>query len=201
MTRRTIAIDIDDVLADNAAGFVAFSNKTWGTTLRPEDYDEHWAMLWQVDHAEVERRANAFHESGVLKTYHYVDSALPTLKRLSVDYNLIIVTSRRLQVREDTIAWIHTHYPGIFSDDAIHFAGIWDTIDDNSIHRTKADVVESLNADYLIDDQLKHCQAVAAAGRKALLFGDYTWNQLDSLPVGVTRTHDWLAVEQYFYDK
>lgn len=201
MTRKTIAIDIDDVLADNAAGFVAFSNERWGTTLRPEDYDEHWAMLWQVDHEEVERRATAFHESGILKTYRYIDTALSVLKRLSIDYDLIIVTSRRLQVREDTIAWLHKHYPGIFTDGAIHFAGIWDTIDDRSIHRTKADVVESLNADYLIDDQLKHCQAVAHAGKKALLFGDYTWNQLDLLPTGMTRTPDWAAVERYFYDE
>ncbi len=198
MKKATIAIDIDDVLADNAAGFVAFSNAQWGTNLRPEDYDEHWAMLWQVDHAEVERRANHLHESGILNTYRHNDAALPVLKRLSLNYNLIIVTSRRLQVRADTTAWIHKHYPGIFTDETIHFAGIWDTIDDQSIHRTKADVIDALGADYLIDDQLKHCQAVAAAGKTAILFGDYTWNQADTLPERIIRLHDWAAVEEFF---
>jgi 5'(3')-deoxyribonucleotidase len=201
MKKATIAIDIDDVLADNAAGFVAFSNEKWGTDLRPEDYDEHWAKVWQVDNEEVERRATALHESGVLNTYRHNDSAMPVLKRLSVNYNLIIVTSRRLQVRADTQAWIHKHYPGIFTDETIHFAGIWDSIDDQSIHRTKADVVEALGADYLIDDQLKHCQAVAATGRKAILFGDYTWNQADELPDGIIRLKDWAAVEEYFTDE
>lgn len=197
--KKTIAIDIDDVLADNAAGFVAFSNKMWGTMLTPTDYDEHWAEVWKVDITEVERRANAFHESGVLKTYKRIDTAVPVLKRLSQDFTLRVITSRRLQVREDTLAWIHRHYPGIFTDDTIHFAGIWDTIDDQSIHRTKADVASSLGVDYLIDDQLKHCQAVAESGKQALLFGDYTWNQLKPLPEGVVRTASWEEVENYFY--
>jgi len=198
--KKTIAIDIDDVLADNAAGFVAFSNQKWGTNLRPEDYDEHWAKVWAVDNEEVERRATSFHESGVLRTYTHADSAVPVLKRLSLDYHLIIVTSRRLQVREDTLEWVHRHYPGIFSDAAIHFAGIWDTIDDQSIHRTKADVVDALGADILIDDQLKHCQAVVEAGKQAVLFGDYGWNALNVLPAGMVRAADWPAVERYFYD-
>lgn len=199
MSRATIAIDIDDVLADNAAGFVAFSNRKWGTSLRPEDYDEHWAKVWQVDHEEVERRAAAFHQSGVFREYERTDAAVPVLKRLSQDYNLIIVTSRRLEVRDDTVGWIHRHYPGVFTDEAIHFAGIWDVIDEHSIHRTKADVVEQLGADYLIDDQTKHCVAVAEKGRETLLFGDYSWNQMHPLPDRVARVNDWAAVERYFY--
>lgn len=200
MAKKTIAIDIDDVLADNAAGFVAFSNRKWGTNLRPEDYDEHWAKVWAIDNEEVERRATAFHESGVFRTYAHADTAMPVLKRLSLEYNLIIVTSRRLQIQGETLEWVHRHYPGIFSDETIHFAGIWDTIDNHSIHRTKADVVEQLGADILIDDQLKHCQAVVETGRQALLFGDYSWNRLDKLPSGMVRVADWAAVEQFFYD-
>lgn len=49
MKRLTIAVDIDDVLADNAAGFVTFSNERWGTNLTPDDYGEHWVKVWQVD--------------------------------------------------------------------------------------------------------------------------------------------------------
>lgn len=200
MSRATIAIDIDDVLADNAAGFVAFSNEMWGTSLRPEDYDEHWAKIWQVDTDEAERRAAHFHQSGVLSRYKQTDAALPVLRRLSRDYKLIIVTSRRLEVRRDTLKWIHQHYPGIFEDEAIHFAGIWDAADKHAIRRTKAEVIERLGADYLIDDQIKHCLAVAAQGRRALLFGNYSWNQMSVLPDNVMRVADWPALERYFYE-
>lgn len=197
--RETIAIDIDDVLADNAGGFVEFSNQRWGTNLAPDQYDEHWAKIWQVDNEETERRANIFHESGVLKAYHRDDSALSVLRRLSHDFRLIVITSRRLQTKGDTVAWIHQHYPGIFTDETIHFAGIWDKVNDQSIALTKASLVDALGVDYLIDDQLKHCLAVAAAGKRALLFGNYTWNQTADLPSGMTRVANWRAVEEYFY--
>lgn len=199
MDRQIIAIDIDDVLADNAAGFAAFSNKTWGTNLTPEDYDEHWEMVWQVNHGETERRAAVYHELGVFREYEVLGAALPVLRRLSGDYELCIVTSRRVQTRQDTIDWVHEHYPGIFSDETIHFAGIWDSIDDDSIHRTKREAVESIGAHFLIDDQLKHCQAVAESGRVALLFGDYTWNQSNELSRNVRRVANWADVEAYFY--
>jgi hypothetical protein len=49
-----------------------------------------------------------------------------------------------------------------------------------------------------IDDQPKHCVAAADIGIKALLFGEYSWNRTDTLPVGVARVKDWVAVLQYF---
>jgi 5'(3')-deoxyribonucleotidase len=197
--RKTIAIDIDDVLADNASGFVEFSNQRWGTNLTPDQYDEHWAKIWKVDNEETERRANIFHESGVLKVYHHDDSALSVLRRLSQDFRLLVITSRRLQTKGDTVAWIHQHYPGIFTDEAIHFAGIWDKVNDQSIALTKASLVDALGVDYLIDDQLKHCLAVAATGKRALLFGNYAWNRAAELPGGITRVASWRAIEEYFY--
>lgn len=197
--RKTIAIDIDDVLADNASGFVEFSNQRWGTNLTPDQYDEHWAKIWKVDNEETERRANIFHESGVLKAYYHDDSALPVLRRLSQDFRLLVITSRRLQTKGDTVAWIHQHYPDIFTDETIHFAGIWDKVSDQSIALTKASLVDALGVDYLIDDQLKHCLAVAATGKRALLFGDYTWNRVAELPDGIARVASWRAIEEHFY--
>ena len=40
MRRLKIAIDIDDVLADNAEKFTAFSNQRFNTRLTTDDYDE-----------------------------------------------------------------------------------------------------------------------------------------------------------------
>ena len=53
MRRLRIAIDIDDVLAENAIGFVAFSNERWGTRLSVDDYSEHWSEMWRVDSEEA----------------------------------------------------------------------------------------------------------------------------------------------------
>lgn len=196
MRKLKIAIDIDDVLAENAAGFVAFSNERWGTSLSVDDYDEHYARMWQIDTEETERRAREFHESSAVRSYGHIGGAFESLKRLSDRHELVIATSRRLQIQQDTLLWIDEHFPGIFSSSAVYFAGIWDNIHENSHKMTKAELIRTIEADVLVDDQLKHCLAVAESGRHALLFGNYKWNQASSLPARVTRCMSWLDVEQ-----
>jgi len=89
----------------------------------------------------------------------------------------------------------------LFDDDHIHFAGIWDKISDASIARTKGELCQELGADYIIDDQLKHCVGAAKLGLKALLFGNYLWNQNGSLPENVQRVDDWSGVLRYFSER
>jgi len=192
--RLRIAVDIDDVLAENAAGFVAFSNQRWGTHLSVDDYDEHWAKMWSVDNEEVERRATEFHESAAIRGYGHIGDAYEVLQQLSKRHHLIIATSRRLQMKADTLAWIDEHFPGIFTSDTVHFAGIWDDVNDQSAVMTKADLITQIGADVLIDDQLKHCLAVADTGRYALLFGRYGWNDTADLPDRVRRCLNWSDV-------
>ena len=195
MRRLRIAVDVDDVLAENAAGIVAFSNQRWGTNLTVDDYDEHWAKMWQVDNAEVERRTAEIVSTSLSAGYGHIGGALEVLERLAQHHHLMIATSRCLQVKGDTIAWIDEHFPGIFASTAVYFSGIWDELTNDSHRATKAELMTQINADVLIDDQLKHCQAVAAHGRNALLFGDYVWNQAVALPAGVVRCTNWYDVE------
>jgi len=197
--RKTIAVDIDDVLAANAEGFTAYSNKTWGHTLTSDDYTEEWAVVWGVSLEEAKRRTEAFHLAGVVGEYRHFPSALPVLRHLRKDFDLIVVTSRRSVLKPETDVWLERYFPGIFK--AIHFAGIWDGEHHmaQALKQNKAGLCKELGAQYLIDDQLKHCVGAVECGMGALLFGDYRWNQLDKpLPAGITRTADWLAVQEYF---
>lgn len=196
---KTIAIDIDDVLAENAAGFVAFSNERWGTSLKVDDYDEHWARLWQVSPSEACRRSQLLHDARVMKNYGHDSQAGSVLARLKGRYNLCILTSRRTQMRDDTLEWLSRHYGDVFTESNVYFAGIWDTITDTSHLQTKADMAQLIGADYLIDDQLKHVRGLAERGIQGVLFGDYPWNQCSGqLPEAVVRVSDWSGVEQYF---
>jgi len=194
-----IAIDIDDVLAANAEGFVEFSNRRWGTTLTSEDYDEHWAQVWRVNDEEAEERAQKYAASGTHRHFKKITGADKALMELAKGYKLVVVTSRRRAMEKDNQDWLDEHFPGVFTE--VHYAGIWDKMQSGRINITKAETVREIGADYLIDDQLKHCISAAEAGIKALLFGDYSWNQTSSLPEGVTRVKDWKAVLEYFNEK
>lgn len=196
----TIAVDIDDVLAANAKGFVEYSNKKWGTNLIPDDYHERWALVWGVNEEEAEKRAKQIHAdvSHLIGNYEADLSAKEVLKQLSISYRLVIVTSRRRVIEKDTFDWLEKYYPGIFEE--VHFAGIWDSGKDldTRVNATKTDVVKQIGADYLIDDQPKHCLAAAKAGIQTILFGDYRWNRDIKLAKNMIRAKTWQDVLEYF---
>ncbi|HKU19235.1 MAG TPA: hypothetical protein VJP80_08315 [Candidatus Saccharimonadales bacterium] len=196
--RQTIAVDIDDVLARSAEGFAAFSNQQWGGTMTADQYTEEWAVAWGVDLDEALRRAEEIHELDVFGRYAYFEEAVPVLRGLKKKFNLVAATSRRAIIRSGTDAWLQRHFPDIFR--AVHYAGMWDSNKDvaHKLKQTKAELCKEIGADYLIDDQLKHCLAVADAGVTSLLFGDYSWNRQSILPKNVIRVHTWQQVKEYF---
>lgn len=195
---KTIAVDIDDVLAANAEGFVEFSNKRWGTHLKPDDYTEHWAEMWGVDLEEVEKRRDVIVEERVFLKHRLFEEAQSALKKLAKNYKLVVVSSRGPRVQADTIDWINQSFDGIFSE--VHFAKIWDRPINilEQLKMTKAEVRREIGADYLIDDQPKHCLAAAQAGITASLFGDYKRTRVNNLPKNVIKVKSWPAVLEYF---
>ncbi|MES2216047.1 MAG: hypothetical protein V4481_01995 [Patescibacteria group bacterium] len=194
-TKRIIAIDIDDVIAQSAPAFVEYSNQKYGTNLTVDDYQEHWAAVWKVEHEELQRRAAEYHESGHVATYSATEGAFEALKQLKERFRLVAVTSRRNSINQLTRAWLQKYYPGIFDD--IIFCGFFDS-EQNGIHFTKGELIKNLGAAYFIDDQIKHISAAAKNNIESLLFGNYSWNKLDTLPPNTVRVKNWQEVINYF---
>ena len=201
--RPVIAIDIDDVLANSAECLAEFSNCTWGTSLCADDYDENFMKLFGVSEEEARCRVNVLHESGAFANYRHKDSATSALRVLKNDYRLIILTSRQEFIKDDTLAWLEKKFPGVFDEKDVYFAGIYDSNDGvlRMVNRTKGNIAKELGADFLIDDQPKHCAGASELGIKAILFGDYSWNRAEVLAIGVHRAKTWDDVLRYFYEK
>lgn len=196
LSKPVIAIDIDDVIAANALGFVEYSNKKYGTHLTTDDYQEHWGEMWKTEHEETERRATEYHQSGHIATYGMIEGASDALKQLKKRFKLIVITTRRNSINKLTKEWIDRYYPNIFDD--IIFSGFFDSPTKESINMTKGDLAKGVGADYLIDDQLKHVRSAAEIGIKGLLFGEYLWNKTDLLPENVVRVKSWNEILKYF---
>jgi FMN phosphatase YigB (HAD superfamily) len=152
--------------------------------------------MWDVDIAEVERRATELHRPGLPTSYRLLDGAVSALQALKERYELVILTSRRNVVKDETLAWLNDVFADVFSE--VHFTGFWDTISEDSHLMTKGELAKQIGADYLIDDQAKHCMAAAGAGIRSILFGDYAQTRNLDLPSGVTRCKDWAEVLDYF---
>lgn len=195
----TIAVDIDDVIAAHAPAFIKWTNEKYGTNLTVDDYHDHWGEVWQVDYEEREKRALEYHQTDYIGTYGVVDGASEALANLKDRFKLVILTTRRKSIDKLTRDWIQKYYPDTF--DEVVFAGFFDAPTQDSVHMTKGEMAKSIGAEYLIDDQLKHCMAAAKIGIKSLLFGNYPWNQADDLPPGVTRVKDWQEVLESLNEK
>ncbi|HET7320240.1 MAG TPA: hypothetical protein VFI84_01480, partial [Candidatus Saccharimonadales bacterium] len=183
----------------SAAGWVEFSNQKWGTNLSVDDYNENWSEMWGVDHEEGKKRAHIVYGSNVVSGFDPYDEALPVLQKLSKTYKLVIVTSRVSNIHEETLQWLERHYRDIFSE--IHLAGFYEGQPKDAHIHTKAELCQQIGANYLIDDQPKHCLATAAVGIPALLFGNYAWSEAKNLPPGVSHVKNWQAVLEYFDGK
>jgi uncharacterized HAD superfamily protein len=196
MNKPVIAIDIDDVLALSAQGFVDFSNETWDTRLKVSDYDEDWARMWTLDHEATRKRAHTIYESDVVGKFKHIEGAESVLRKLKKHFKLVITTSRVSNVHSLTLKWIDTYYRDLF--DEIHLAGFYEGVKEGAHTLTKGDLYKQIGANYVIDDHPKHCLAAAENGIETLLFGDYPWNNLETYPDLIHKVHTWQEVQEFF---
>lgn len=196
--KKIIAVDIDDVLAANAEGFVEFCNQRWGTNLKVDDYTEHWADLCGVDTEEESRRRNEIVVSKLFTRHRVFEEAKQATRLLARKYKLVIVSSRGPSVQKDSIEWLNKEFNGLFEE--FYFLQVWEkpiSIDEK-LGSNKNELLEKAKASYLIDDQPKHCTAAAEAGITSLVFGDYKWNRHVQLLPKMVRTKSWQEVLEYF---
>ncbi|MEI6054147.1 MAG: hypothetical protein WCQ49_02130 [Candidatus Saccharibacteria bacterium] len=192
MKRKSIAVDIDEVLALHAESFITFSNERYGTNLVTDDYKDCWPDLWGIEDKEAEIRGLEFLTSERIYLIKVLDGAKSALNKLKTRYDLYIVTARRELISKTTIDWINVNFPDTFKD--IHFVPIWAT----KIKTTKAAVCKQIGADYLIDDSPHHCNIASENDIKAILFGDYSWNRNEEISKEVTKCKNWDEVLKYF---
>lgn len=196
MSRPIIAVDIDEVLGRHNHALAAWHNKEFGTDHTEDAYTTtDWALVWHTSPAEAERRAVVYHREGVHRRLEVLSGAQESLEQLAQRFDLVVITVRRKDIINITHEWLQEFFPCIFRE--VKFLHFWD----DGIKTTKAEIAKELGASYLIDDDVKHCRLAAEMGIEALLFGDYSWNKTDSLPVGVNRVKSWQEVMEYFHER
>lgn len=198
MSKPTIAIDIDDVLADENGGMRDFINERYGLDLSQADYEipapfwGYWHKVWGVDDEEGTRRYQAYLESGVSRKHLVKPGAIDAIAQLKKKYKLVIITSRHDTHIDLTHAWLDEHFPKAFEE--VAFMAVWS----GDRKASKAEIATKLGVQYLVDDNVEHCSLANEAGIQAVLFGEYGWSRGAKLPAGIVRCKDWGAVLEYF---
>lgn len=188
MSKKTIAIDFDDVVMQFNSSFVTFHNRHYGTNLAYERltrYDD-WEVMYGCDKETMAQRARDFYHSPDHMLALPVHGAVEAISHLSSKYLLQIVTSRPDSTRSPTLKWLDTHFSKLFHN--FHFTNIYAGA--NGVKpKTKSEVCREIGAVLIIDDAMKHAREVANSGIPALL-PDRPWNQGEE-PKGVLRVHSW----------
>jgi len=190
MTKPVLAIDIDEVLFPFAAEFRQFCDGRDRVERSLEQLVDYDFDLWAGSAAESLELVHAFSRLDH-RLVAPLDQARETLAELRGQYRLVIVTSRDSEFEARTVAWLEHHLPGLCDD--VIMAGNRHT---GRSYRSKLEVCRELGAALLVDDQLHYVQEVARQGVPAVLFGDYPWNQMAELPMGVRRARNWAEVRR-----
>lgn len=188
-----IAIDVDEVLADQLSSIIAFHNAKYGTALRREDFATYkfWEV-WGGTREEAIQKTRAFHQGPRAAHIAPIAGAQGAIQELSRQHELVVVTARWNDIAAETQQWIEEHFPQAFSQ--FHFANHYAL--DGSPERTKLEICQEVGADLLIDDSLPNVTDMAHIGKRGILL-DYPWNHSDELPQGVSRVHSWSEALQH----
>lgn len=196
--KKTIAVDIDDVISAQNENMRLYANKKYGHNHSFEDYLaegpywSYWGGVWGVSDEEQKRRVQEYNHSGQLSLQAVVPGAIEAINELKKRFNLIIITSRSDEHLDETHQWLAKHFKSAFQ--GVHFASVWD----NGEKTSKANICRAVGAGYLIDDNAEHCNLAAEAGIVSLLFGVYGWNRKEPVHKKVRRVKDWAEVLEYF---
>jgi 5'(3')-deoxyribonucleotidase len=198
VARQTIAIDVDDVLANSSEALRLVVNERLNVNLSPEDYrleGEYWTYyktVWERN-GLADRISLSDLEPMMIENQAHVaphDDAPRVLTHLAKKYKLVVVTSRSPSWRPATEAWLNAHFPHIFGEI------LFTRKSEGSEHLSKGQLCRRAGAAWLIDDNVEHARSALDQGLKVVLFGDYGWNQ--KTPQRAHRCKNWQEVSEYF---
>lgn len=202
MRRQTIAVDIDDVLANSTEALRREVNRRLGVNLRPEHYlvpsDHYWnyyESVWSTHGIDGQITMDDLDPQMKADQSHIVPhkNAQEVLLRLAAKYRLIIITGRSSEWREATEAWLEWHFPGVFSD------LLFGEGKEGIARKSKGDLCIESGADFLIDDNVEHATSAKNSGVEVIVFGNYGWQH--GMPAHMTHCKDWKAVLEYFDER
>lgn len=198
MAKKIIAVDIDEVLSPYVDGLVYWHNAKYGTQLQFNDFSSYeFHRVWGGNLEVAVAKSDEYFENRLPATAMPLNNAQQALTQLKKNYDLIVVTSRKLVHKSKTVSWIEEHFPNYFQE--IIICNHWAKDSGPSMKKSEACLLH--NAEYLIDDLPHYIKDAATAGINGLLFGNYPWNQQIPVHPKIKRAIDWTAVLNYFYSE
>lgn len=174
----TIALDLDDTLADTLTCLLQWIEEKQGRVINREQLARYELG---ADRQQTTTIVDAFLEDEAHGRINAVDGARENCQRF-VDrgFRLVVVTARKPNVYPQTAKLIERLFPSLISD--VHSVGL---------HHEKVSTLRSIRANVFIEDHPRHFLEASDAGIPSILFGDLPWNRAIPTPL---RARSWADV-------
>jgi len=166
-----IGIDIDDVLAEFARGYLEKYKEKYGKEVKFEDIFSF--DLWKplgISKQESIELADSYYDSPEFDNIDLVEGAFEIIKKLNKEHKLFFITSRPLKIKDKTNLFLNKY----FSD--INFELVFSNDFFGSQRKSKSEICRELGIGLLIEDNKSYSLDCAKKGIKVFLF-DKPWNK------------------------
>lgn len=195
--RLIIAVDCDDVLIPTARHIIEDYNERFGTSVTYEHFYDTTDLtldIWGVKTREeaIERVAEFLHSDKHSRIAPDAD-VIRAVKALAAQHELHLISGRVDALKPVTEQMLQVYFPDCFQ--TIEHTNFIAPKSSKLVRRSKGDICKIIGVDILIDDHPHHAKsALEASVNKAILFGEYAWNRLETMPSGMVRCKDWASV-------
>ena len=183
-----IGVDLDEVLADFVSPLLEYHNEKYKTNLTEEKVHSYYFWeVWGGTRKEAIEKIQDFLTTDYFKNIQPILGSQEGIEILSKKHELILITSRPISIRNETLTWLNKYFPNKFSEEKIYFtakAHLQKNI------KAKANICLEQGIELLIEDNLDYAKESVLNGTRVLLF-DYPWNQADDLPERIKRVYSW----------
>ncbi len=185
---KNIGFDLDDVIFNFNDAIQAHFNKKFNKNIsREQRVNYHLDTYYDLTEEQIRQALDDFYPHEDHMNALPLEDSLDSIKILSENNKLFIVTARQDKVSKLTQDWIDVHFPNIFEE--IHFTNHANL----EKRRLKSEIAKEIGINIFIDDSLDNAYDLSDAGIPVLLF-DTPWNQIEKLPELITRVYSWKEI-------
>ena len=186
--KQKIAIDIDDVLLNFMGGLIHFYNFKYGTSFKKRDiFSYKLEESFGITKKERLRRLDEFYKSPFFSEIGPIPGSQEALDLLSKENEIIIVTSRELNLKQITEYSLERNFKGKYSE--LFYSKNYSQIGGKS----KAEICLEQKASVLIEDCLIYALDCNAKGIPSFLI-DKPWNKTNLDGTLVKRVRNWKEI-------
>ncbi len=182
-----IGIDLDDVVFEFVKPLLEFYKKKYGGEILFEDvFSYDFSDVFKISLEEVIDLIGKNFTRSFIENLNLCEFSKESILKLAENHELFFITSRLF--REGTKEsldkhFLNTGYNLVYSSNP--YAG--------NEGKTKAEICEELNIDFMIEDCKRHSKICAENGIKVFLI-DKPWNQKCGVHGNIIRVKNWKEI-------